>query len=182
MSNSKEQINEMIDTILKHEGGFVNDPDDPGGATNRGVTIGTYSKWLGKPATVQDVKEITEETAREIYELNYLVKPRINELPEILMPQMFDISINSGPKNAIKMLQRLINLAGFGVISVDGVLGPDTRNRASTMAGEMEGYAVNALVEERIKFYNKIVDRRPASGKFLKGWLRRAKTFKVTVE
>jgi len=181
MTTSREQINEMIDIILKHEGGFVNDPADPGGATNRGVTIGTYSKWLGRPATVQDVKELTEETAREIYEVNYLVKPRINTLPELLTPQMFDISINSGPKNAIKMLQRLINLAGFGVISVDGVLGPDTRNRANTMVDEMDGYAANALVEERIKFYERIVERRPASEKFLKGWLRRAKTFRVTV-
>lgn len=172
----------MIDDILKKEGGYVNDKNDPGRATNRGITIGTYSKWLKRPATIQEVKDITEEIAREIYEVNYLVKPRIDTLPDLIMPQMFDISINSGPKNAIKLLQRLINLAGFGIISVDGIMGPSTRGKAETMVAEMGNYAVNALVEERLKFYQRIVDRRPASGKFLRGWTNRANSFKLPVD
>ena len=60
-------IEEMLDTILKHEGGFVNHPNDRGGATNFGVTIREYGEWIGRPATIQDMKNMKKEEARDIF-------------------------------------------------------------------------------------------------------------------
>ncbi len=178
---SEQRIDEMVETILHHEGGFVNDPADPGGATNFGVTIHTYSKWLGRQATVEEVRNMDIETAIEIYKSRYYYAPRINSLEEIVQPLVFDMAINHGPRNANRMLQRTINLAGFGTISVDGVIGPGTRRALKNATDAMGPYFVNALVEERLKFYNRIVERRPSSRKFLRGWTRRANSFRMEV-
>ena len=178
---SEQRIDEMVETILHHEGGFVNDPADPGGATNFGVTIHTYSKWLGRKATVDEVRNMDKSTAIEIYKAGYYYNPRIHTLDDSVQPLVFDMAINHGPRNAVRMLQRTVNLAGFGPISVDGVIGPGSRGAVKKAASAMGNYLVNALVEERIKFYNRIVERRPASKKFLRGWLRRAESFRKPV-
>ena len=178
---SEQRIDEMVETILHHEGGFVNDPADPGGATNFGVTIHTYSKWLGRKATVDEVRNMKLETAVEIYKQRYYYAPRINGLHEDVQPLVFDMAINHGPRNAVRMLQRTVNLAGFGPISVDGVIGPGTRGAVDRTADAMGNYFVNAIVDERLKFYNRIVERRPSSRKFLRGWTRRAESFRLPV-
>ena len=178
---SEQRIDEMVETILHHEGGFVNDPADPGGATNFGVTIHTYSKWLKRKATVDEVRNMSKDTAIEIYKSKYYYDPRINTLNELVQPLVFDMAINHGPRNGNKMLQRTVNLAGFGPISVDGVIGPGTRRALDSAVDAMGNYFVNALVEERLKFYNRIVARRPASGKFLRGWTKRANSFRLPV-
>ena len=171
-----------IGLILEHEGGYVNHKADRGGPTNFGVTIDTYSKWLGREATIDDVKNMKVETAREIYETEYLTGPRIHTLPEPY-PQVLilDMAINHGPRNAIKMLQRTVNLAGFGPISVDGVMGPGTRGSVERAQNAMDNYLQNAIVEERIKFYHRIVERNSSQKVFLKGWLRRANSFLLPV-
>jgi len=171
-----------IGLILEHEGGYVNHKADRGGPTNFGVTIATYSKWLGREATIDDVKNMTVETAREIYETQYLTGPRIHTLPEPY-PQVLilDMAINHGPRNAIKMLQRTTNLAGFGPVSVDGIMGPGTRGSVERAQDAMGNYFQNAIVEERIKFYHRIVERNSSQKVFLKGWLRRANSFLLSV-
>lgn len=171
-----------IGIILEHEGGYVNHVNDKGGPTNFGVTQATYSKWLGRPATIDEIKNMKVETAREIYETQYLTGPRIHTLPNP-HPQILilDMAINHGPRNAIKMLQRTVNLAGFGPISVDGVMGPGTRGATERAQKAMGNYFQNAIVEERIKFYNRIVERNSSQKVFLKGWLRRADSFLLPV-
>lgn len=114
-------IDKMIKKILAHEGGFIDDIDDRGGATNFGITQITYSQWLGRPASVNDVRAMDIETAKEIYLTNYYYAPRINSLPKSIQPQVFDCSINHGPFRAIKFLQNVCNLAGFDPLIVDGV-------------------------------------------------------------
>lgn len=178
---SEQRIDEMVETILHHEGGFVNDPADRGGATNWGVTINTYSKWLKRPATVEEVRNMDKDVAIEIYKKNYYYNPRINTLPDLVQPMVFDMSINHGPRNGNKMLQKTVNLAGFGPISADGVIGPGTRRALNKAVDAMGSYFVNALVEERLKFYNRIVERRPNNKKFLRGWTKRANSFKLPV-
>ncbi len=168
-----------IGIILEHEGGYVNHKADKGGPTNFGVTQGTYSQWLGRPATIDDVKNMKVETAREIYETRYFSGPRVDTLPEPPQTLILDMAINHGPRNAVKMLQRTINLAGFGPISVDGAIGPGTRGAVERAAEAMGNYLQNAVVEERIKFYNRIVERKESQRVFLKGWLRRADSFKL---
>ena len=171
-------VDDMVDTILAHEGGFVDDPDDRGGATNFGITQLTYSKWLDRPATVADVKAMSVATAREIYLTNYYFKPRINSLPEAIQPQIFDCSINHGPYRAIKFLQTVCNLAGFGPLSVDGVMGPKTRESVEAAFEAMGEYFINAITDERVHFYHQIVKNDASQQKFLNGWLNRANSFR----
>lgn len=183
--SSEEKVDLMVETILQHEGGFSHVHDKNGKEidppTNYGVTIHTYSKYLGRKATVDEVRNMSQATAIEIYKADYYYNPRIHTLPELVQPLVFDMSINHGPRNAIRMMQRTVNLAGFGPISVDGVIGPGTRGALNKAVDAMGNYFVNALVEERLKFYHRIVERRPASKKFLRGWTRRAESFRLPV-
>ena len=177
-----------IGLILQHEGGYTAHPNDRGNyykgklvGTNLGITGETLARYLNRDVTADDVKILTEDTAREIYEREYLTGPRINTLPEPPRTLLLDMSINHGPRNAIRMMQKVINMAGFGPIGVDGVIGPKTRGAAEQAAAAMGNYFQNAIVEERIKLYNKIVERNESQGVFLRGWLRRAESFKLPV-
>lgn len=172
-------MRDPISIILEHEGGYVNHPNDKGGPTNFGVTQQTLSEWLGRPASIDDVKNLTEAEAREIYETRYLTGPRIHLIPDPPRTLVLDMAINHGPRNAIKMTQRVVNLAGFGIIDVDGVLGPNSRAAIERAVEAMGPYFQNALVEERIKFFKNIVARNPKQEVFLKGWLRRAESFRL---
>lgn len=173
-------MQDPIDVILQHEGGFVNHKADRGGPTNLGITQATLSKWLGRKASIEEVRNLTREEAREIYETNYLTGPRIHLLPESIRTQVLDMSVNHGPKNAIRMLQRVLNAAGFGPVDVDGVLGPQSRNAAERAAARMGSVLPNALVEERVRFFEAIVARDASQKVFLKGWVSRARSFTVS--
>lgn len=172
----------MLNTILKHEGGFVNDPNDRGGATNFGVTQATYSEWLGRTATVDEVRRMDIDTALEIYRANYYFKPRINGFPEPTQPQIFDCAVNHGQKRAIKFVQTIINLSDVDLLVVDGLNGPRTMKAAAKVYEAMGDYFINAIADERIDFYRRIVARDSSQKKFLKGWLNRANSFKVNME
>ncbi len=168
--------------ILKHEGGFVNDPADRGGATNLGITQATLSNWRGHQVSVDDVRNLTEDEAREIYEQNYLKKPKIDMLP-FPHPQVFvfDMAVNHGPGRGIKICQSTINKAGFGPISVDGGMGPATAAAAERAQNEMGPYFQNAMVEERKAFYEAIMRKNPSQERFRNGWMRRADSFTLPV-
>lgn len=172
-------MQDPIDIILNHEGGFVNHPADKGGPTKFGVTQKTYSAYLGRPASLQEVKDMDVETAREIFEINYLTGPRIHLIPNPLMTMVLDMSINHGPRNALKMVQRVVNAAGFGPITVDGRLGPKTRAALNATISAMGNMFQNALVEERIRYYHQKVIEDPTQEVFLKGWTNRANSFRL---
>src|SRR5215208_1126468 len=86
---------------LQFEGGFVNDPDDPGGATNLGVTTDTLSDVLGRKATIDDVKKLTPRTVEPIYLQRYWTPVRGDELPFGLDLAVFDFGVHSGPARAV---------------------------------------------------------------------------------
>lgn len=174
-------VDSILNETLAHEGGYVNNPQDPAGPTKYGITQGTLSAWLRHPASVEDVKNLTLDMAKEIYLTNYLFGPRINTLPEPIVPQTFDISVNSGPITAVKLVQQVINDAGFGPVGVDGIIGPICRSAATNAVNRMQGYFTNALVIEREKFYQMIVRRHPEEQVFLAGWIARAETFRVEI-
>lgn len=174
----------IINRILLEEGGFVNNPKDKGSATNFGITQATLASYLHRPVTVDEVRTLDVNLAKEIYISQYITGPRLDTLYEIdqhLADQVVDIGVNSGPRNAIKMLQRVVNSAGFGPIDVDGALGPGTRDAVDKAFSAMGDYLNNALVEERVNFYNQIVARDPSQGTFLAGWTNRAQSFVVAV-
>jgi len=173
--------------IVAREGGFVNDPDDPGGATNYGVTIHTM-RGLGLDldrdgdVDVADVKILSYEQAVEIFVEHYFNRPRIDELPKELHATVFDMYVNAGG-NAVKILQRLLSQMGE-VVTVDGALGPQTigvTRRVHRLAGEAlyDAYGI-----ARRNYYFRLADKRPRSRKYARtraggkgGWIKRAEEF-----
>ncbi len=180
-------VDEIAREIVAREGGFVNDPADPGGATKYGVTIGTL-RALGLDATgdgrvtVEDVKALTRADAVRIFRERYYHGPRIDLLPEPLQPSVFDMQVNAG-SNAVRILQRL--LAEFDEpVTVDGLIGPQTvevTKRAYEKAGQ---YLVDAYAIARRNYYFCLADRKPSLRKFARtragtkgGWIKRAEEF-----
>jgi len=174
-----KSVDDLITDILRREGGFVFNPNDRGKATKFGVTQKTLSAWLGRSASVDEVRNMEEATAREIYERDYYVGPRIDTLPEEIRPLVFDCAVNHGPRQAIRFVQRVINLAGFGPVDVDGVLGPQSRKAADKANAEMGPLFNDAILEERRNFYKMIVARDSSQEVFLKGWLTRSDEFEA---
>jgi lysozyme family protein len=109
-----------LELVLVHEGGYVDHPRDPGGATNLGVTIGTLSGWLGRPATKAEVRALTVDAVAPIYRKNYWDAVRADDLPAGVDYCVFDFGVNSGPRRAIMALQRAVGVAD------DGRIGPIT--------------------------------------------------------
>ena len=124
-----KSVQDIAKAILAREGGYVNDPDDPGGATNHGVTVHTMRR-LGLDLNgdgkvdAQDVRVLTAEKALQIFVDEYFHKPGLGALPEPLQASVFDMYVNAGG-NAVKILQRLLNQMRISV-AVDGVIGPQT--------------------------------------------------------
>jgi lysozyme family protein len=174
-------VKEIIDGIIKREGGYVNHPNDRGGPTKYGITQKTFSVYLGYQATIEDVKNLTVEVAYDIYERDYYRGPGIDKLPNDLQSVVTDASVLYGPRRAIKFLQSIVNEAGFGVISVDGALGPNTNRSVTNAYNAMGDFFINAYVEERIMFCERIVANNPSQSVFLKGWTNRANKFRVLV-
>lgn len=156
----RDNLQRSLDLVLAHEGGYVDHPKDPGGATNLGITIGTLSEHLGRPATRSDVRSITRFTADRIYTANYWDRARCNDLPLGLDYAVFDFAVNSGVSRAVRTLQRILGLKD------DGVIG------AKTMAAIKAGGTITlieALCAERMKFLRGLKNWRT----FGKGWKRR---------
>jgi lysozyme family protein len=102
--------------VLQFEGGFVNHPDDPGGPTNLGITIGTLSLVLGRPATIAEVKKLTPATVAPIYRLRFWNRAGGDELPEGVDLAVFDFGVHSGTGRAAMALQRVLGVADDGKI------------------------------------------------------------------
>lgn len=180
-------IQQLAEEIVTREGGYVNDPDDPGGATNHGVTLATLRRlkadMTGEGLVSEaDIRALTREEAVQIFIEHYFRRPRINLLPEILQPSVFDMYVNAG-SNAVRILQRLFNDMGQRV-EVDGVIGPHTALAAETAAAAAPAHLADAYGIARRNYYYAIADRRPASRKFARrrdggkgGWIIRAEEF-----
>jgi len=171
------EISRMINEVLSKEGGFVNHPADKGGATNFGITQATLSRYLERVVTVEDVRALDVQTARDIYELNYYRIPRIDKLPAAIQPFVFDCAVNHGPRRAIRFVQQVCNEGGFGPLTVDGLMGPRTKAVADACQAAMGEWMLLALIEERRMFYLKIVESDESQRVFLRGWLARANSF-----
>ena len=170
-------ISNLINEVLSKEGGFVDHPADKGGPTNFGITQATLSRFLERVVTVDEVRTLDVQTARDIYELRYYRTPRIDKLPDAIQPFVFDCAVNHGPRRAIKFVQNVCNEAGYGPITSDGLMGPKTRAVADVCSSAMGEWMLLALIEERRMFYLKIVGNNPSQKVFLKGWLNRANSF-----
>jgi lysozyme family protein len=175
-------VEQMIDDVIRREGGYVDHPEDRGGPTNFGITQATLSRHLGRPASVADVRRLSRATARQIYRREYFEGPRLGELPARIQPFVFDAAVNHGPAQAIRFVQRVCDAAGFGPLAVDGACGPRTSLAAAAAERAMGDWLLAALVEERRNFYLTLVARRPEQRVFLNGWLNRLAEFDVPME
>lgn len=180
-------VKELAEDIVAREGGFVNDPDDPGGATNHGVTIHTLRR-LGIDVTrdaridLADVRALTHAQAVDIYLEHYFRRPGLSALPEALQPSVFDMYVNAGA-NAVKILQRLLTQMGYPC-EPDGAIGPQTIRQAQMAWEAAPGHLADAYGIARRNYYYALADARPASRKFARmrdggkgGWIKRAEAF-----
>ena len=180
-------VEEVAAQIVAREGGYVNDPDDPGGATNYGVTVGTMKSLgldLNKDGRVDanDVKMLTRAQAQQIFVEHYFRRPRLAELPPVVQASVFDMYVNAGA-NAVKILQRLVARMGFAA-SADGVIGPRTLAAAHDAAAAAPDHFADAYGIARRNYYYSLADQRPASRKYARsksggkgGWITRAEDF-----
>jgi len=182
-----QSVREIAKDIVDREGGYVNDPDDPGGATNFGVTIHTMRR-LGLDldrdgdVDVADVKRLTKSQALDIFVTHYFEGPLIAALPEPLHATVFDMYVNAGG-NAIKILQRLVTEMGHPC-AADGTLGPQSIAATQAAFSNAPQHLVDAYGIARRNYYFRIADRRPASRKYARtragakgGWIKRAEEF-----
>lgn len=180
-------VDEIARAIVRREGGYVNDPDDPGGATKYGVTIHTMRR-LGLDLTgdgvvdTDDVKALSEDDATRIFIDHYFTRPRIGDLPDVLRSSVFDMYVNAG-SNAVKILQSLLRDFEHD-IAVDGGIGPQTIGAAQAAARAAPEFIADAYGIARRNYYYALADRRPASRKYARtraggkgGWIRRAEEF-----
>ena len=152
-----------LEMVLKHEGGFVDHPDDPGGATNKGITHKTYSDFLGRPLEdVDELKNIPDEHVQLIYKQGYWDKVKGDNLPSGVDFAIFDWAVNSGPGRAAKALQKAVGA------TADGAIGPKTL--AAVEAADA-AEIIKAVADEREAFYRSL----RTFNTFGKGWLRRNK-------
>jgi len=180
-------VRDIATEIVAREGGFVNDPDDPGGATNHGVTIHTLRR-LGIDVNrdtridVADVRALSRAQAVEIYLEHYYQRPGIAALPDVIQASVFDMYVNAGT-NAVKILQRLLTDMGQPC-EVDGEIGPQTIRAAALAHDAAPAHLADAYGIARRNYYYALADKRPASRKFARrrdggkgGWITRAEEF-----
>ena len=182
-----QSITEIATDIVAREGGYVNDADDPGGATKYGVTVHTLRR-LGMDltgddqVTEADVRVLTRAHAVSIFVEHYFRAPKIDKLPEAIQASVFDMYVNAGA-NAVRILQRLLNDMRIEV-SVDGVIGPQTILATSRAIEAAPDHLVDAYGIARRNYYYDLACRRPASRKYARrrdggkgGWITRAEEF-----
>ena len=180
-------VDDIAREILRREGGFVNDPDDPGGATNLGVTLGTLRR-LGVDidrdgdVDIDDLKRLTEPQAVMIFKEHYFNQPGIAWLPEGVQASVFDMYVNAGA-HAVKILQRVLDLFGRPV-TIDGKIGNQTARAAAQVYLIAPDHFADAYGIARRNYYYRIGDKRARSRKFARrrdggkgGWIIRAERF-----
>ncbi|OOY22257.1 peptidoglycan-binding protein [Thioclava sp. DLFJ5-1] len=182
-----KSVTQIAAEIVAREGGYIDDPDDPGGATKHGVTLGTLRR-LGRDLTgdgrvdEMDIRALDPAQAAEIFIEHYYKSPRIDRLPPSVQAPVFDMYVNAGG-NAVVILQRLLGDMGQRVV-VDGIIGPQTIAAAELADAAAPGYFADAYGIARRNYYYRIADARPASRKYATtragrkgGWIRRAEEF-----
>lgn len=149
---------------IKHEGGYVDHPSDPGGATNLGITIGTLSNWLGRPASKAEVKSLTVDKVKPIYKKNYWDRVKGDDLPSGVDYAVYDFAVNSGVSRSSIYLQNIVGSAP------DGKIGPQTIKDVNAYVEQFGGaQLVNEICSQRQAF----LERLSTFPTFGRGWTTR---------
>jgi lysozyme family protein len=156
----RENWDKAFAEVIKSEGGYVNHPRDPGGPTNLGITQATLSQYLGRHASIQDVKNLTKEKVKPIYKRRFWDAIRGDELPGGVDYAVYDFAVNSGVSRAARYLQSVVG------VKQDGEIGPATIAAANRYSA---ADVVKKLVAKRRGFLMGLRTWRT----FGKGWNRR---------
>ena len=155
----KATFEEIIEVVLEHEGGYVNDPDDAGGETKYGIA----KRWY--PSV--DIKNLTIEQAKHIYHTDYWRPAKCDSVPPQLRHIYFDMCVNFGRRGAVKVLQQAANSKLRNKIKVDGGIGPNTLKA-------IQNISLDRVRAYRVLRFANIVIVKPNQEKFWVGWFRRA--------
>ena len=160
-------------SVLRHEGGYVDDPDDSGGATNRGITQRTLARWRGQPVTKNQVKRLTKTEAGEIYKAKYWDKLLLDEVKsQALAEAVMDMGVNAGPRTSARYLQQAVNWVTLNAsLKVDGRIGVSSLHGIN-VAREQD--MLKKFFELRVSHYMRICRKRPSQRKFLYAWIKRS--------
>lgn len=145
-----------LQQVLTHEGGYVNDPRDPGGETNMGISKRAFPHI--------DIAKLTREQAAELYYRHYWVPSKAADVPDDIRALYFDTAVNCGVATAIRLLQMA---AG---VEPDGIFGAKTAAAAHHVSRK-------DLAKQRMAFYGRIIKRSPALRRFLRGWTARVTSY-----
>lgn len=166
---AKDNFKNCLAIVLEHEGGYVDHPSDPGGATNMGITRQTYEDWMSKVVTKEVIQNLTEKDVTPIYKKNYWNAVLANDIPKGLDLCVFDMCVNAGRHRATKILQILVGT------KIDGWIGPNTI--AKTL-GYVEAVGINKAIDDysakRQEYYETLTTFKT----FGNGWTSRVNTTK----
>jgi lysozyme family protein len=151
---------DSLTVLLKHEGGYVNNPKDPGGETNYGITKNTAAAY----GYTSDMKDIPMSKVEEIYLKGYWNAINADILPDEVRHHVFDAAVNSGPVRAVKWLQEALGT------KPDGVFGNDTYSKATQASGPALAAKFNGI---RLRYLTDL----PTFDTFGRGWTRRVASY-----
>jgi len=162
----KENWDSSFAAVLKHEGGYVNNPRDPGGRTNLGVTQRAWEAYLNRDVTEIEMRGLMPEAVKPFYKTMYWDKIKGDQLPAGVDYATYDLAVNSGTRRAAKYLQEI---AG---VFADGVIGPKS---LEAIAACDPAQTIDALCDMRLAFLKRLT----TFDTFGKGWSRRVAEVKA---
>jgi len=162
----KENWDTCFDMVIKHEGGFVNHPKDPGGMTNLGVTRSAWEAYLNRSVTEADMRALTPEGVKPFYKALYWDRIKGDSLPDGVDYAAYDLAVNSGPHRAAQYLQQI---AG---VTADGMIGPKSLEAINAFDPKE---IADAICDMRMDFLKKL----STFDTFGKGWSRRVAEVKA---
>lgn len=161
-------FDKAVEVVLKHEGGLVDHPNDPGGLTNFGIS----ARWAARANMKLDIRSMTKEIAIQIYRKYFWDAYNLDRIQdEKLAVKLFDTLVNVGPAQAFRFLQRSLRCCGFKQVTDDGVLGPVT---LAALNLAIPNHLICSFRSEQAGFYRVLAARNEKFQVFLKGWLKRA--------
>ena len=167
------EVKKLVPFILKREGGFVNDPDDLGGATNRGVTFATYMQYRkkkGLPApTVNDLKNMSQDEWTEIMKSMYWDRWRADEIKSQSVANILVDWVWASGVHGIKIPQELVGVLSDGIVGAKTLAAVNSRNPRELF---------DQIKLARFDFIEEICRKRPANNKFKRGWMNRINDIK----
>jgi len=182
-----------IPLILKHEGGFVDNPADPGGATNRGISLRYLNSLVkeqqqllpeldldnSKSIDAYDIKNMSLQEATKLYEIEWWQRYNFGGIDnQLIATKVFDLAVNMGASEAIKLLQRACcRLAGKPCLTIDGELGGASLQFINQLNTDQQKSLLKNFCDLSVNYYQELVKKSPLFGKFLDGWLNRVNDY-----